>query len=71
MGFGRAGEGPLGGRCDLACSEELVHDFGAGGDHRPQFPPVDDLGGPGGGAPGEAGDLLDADPAALVNSILS
>ena len=44
-------------------SEELVHDLGAGGDHRPQFPAVDDLGGAGRGVPGQAGDLLDADPA--------
>ena len=49
VAFGRAGEGPLDGRSYLACSEELIHDLGAGGDHRPQFPAVDDLGGPGGG----------------------
>jgi len=48
---------------DLTSSEEFVHDLGAGGDHRPQFPAVDDLGCPGGGVPGEAGDLLDGHPA--------
>src|SRR5436190_9706988 len=42
--------------------EELVHDLGAGGDDGPQFPAVDDLGGPGGGVPDEAGDLFDGDP---------
>src|SRR5206468_11654473 len=31
--------------------------------HWPQFPAVHDLGGPGGGVPGQPGDLLDADPA--------
>src|SRR6185437_13899561 len=41
--------------------EELVHDLGAGGDDGPEFAAVDDLGGAGGGVPGEAGDLLDAD----------
>ena len=61
--FGLAGEGALDGRCDLAFSEELVHDLGAGGDHRPQLPAVHDLGGAGGGVPDQAGDLLDADPA--------
>src|SRR5690348_1537758 len=47
----------------LASAEELVHDLGAGGDDRPQFAAVDDLGGAGGGVPGQPGDLLDADPA--------
>ena len=61
--FGLAGEGTLDGRCDQACSEEPVHDLGACGDDRPQFPAVDDFGGAGGGVPGEAGDLLDADAA--------
>src|SRR6516164_7395098 len=54
----------VGGGCragaGLGCCEELVHDLGAGGDHRPQLAPVDDLGGAGGGVPGEPGDLLDA-----------
>jgi hypothetical protein len=50
-------------RRGLASCEELVHDLGAGGDHRPQLPAVDDLGGPGGSVPGQPGDLLDADPA--------
>src|SRR5690242_5244673 len=39
--------------------EELVHDLGAGGDHRVQFAAVDDFGGAGAGMPGQAGDLLD------------
>src|SRR6266568_9333816 len=47
----------------LGSCEELVHDLGAGGDDGPQFAAVDDLGGAGGGVPGQAGDLLDADPA--------
>src|SRR5215471_7005433 len=47
----------------LGCREELVHDFGAGGDDGPQFAAVDDLGGAGGGVPGQPGDLLDADAA--------
>jgi hypothetical protein len=29
----------------LGCGEELVHDFGAGGDDGSQFAAVDDLGG--------------------------
>ena len=41
--------------------EDLVHDFGAGGDHRAQFAAVDDFGGAGAGVPGQAGDLLDWD----------
>jgi len=45
-----------------ASSEELVHDLGAGGDHPPQLPAVQHLGCPGGGVPGQPGDLLDADP---------
>src|SRR6516164_9190750 len=57
----------VGGGCragaGLGCCEELVHDLGAGGDHRPQLAPVHDLGGAGGGVPGQPGDLLDADPA--------
>jgi len=43
--------------------EDLVHDLGARGDHRSQFPAVDNLGCPGGGVPGQPGDLLDADAA--------
>jgi hypothetical protein len=39
----------------LGSAEELVHDLRTGGDHRPQFPAVDDLGGPGGGVPGQPG----------------
>jgi hypothetical protein len=68
-GLRLAGAGPerLSGRREgPACSEELVHDQGAGGDDRPQFAAVDDLGGPGGGVPGQAGDLLDADPRWLI-----
>src|SRR6516225_12325576 len=49
----------------LGCCEEFVHDLGAGGDDGPQFAAVDDLGGAGGGVPGQAGDLLNADPAVL------
>jgi hypothetical protein len=45
------------------CCEELVHDLGADGDDGSQFAAVDDFGGAGGGVPGQAGDLLDADPA--------
>jgi hypothetical protein len=60
--LGIAGE-DLDRRCDLAFAEEFVHDLGAGGDHRSQFAAVDDLGCPGGGVPGQPGDLLDADPA--------
>ena len=56
LGSFRAGAG-------LNSREELVHDLGAGGDDGPQFAAVDDLGGAGGGVPGQAGDLLDADPA--------
>src|SRR5260370_18389616 len=47
----------------LACSEQIVHDLGAGGDDGSQFAAVDDLGGAGGGVPGQARDLLDADAA--------
>ena len=47
----------------LGSCEELVHDLGAGGDHRPQFPAVGDFGGVGGGVSDQPGDLLDADPA--------
>jgi hypothetical protein len=43
----------------LGSCEELVHDLGARGDDRPQFPAVDDLGCPGGGVSDEAGDLVD------------
>jgi hypothetical protein len=50
-------------RRGLGSCEEFVHDFGAGGDDRPQFAAVDDLGGPGGGVPGQASDFLDADAA--------
>src|SRR5215468_3311459 len=57
-----AGRGSRAGTRGLASAEELVHDLGAGGDDRPQFAAVDDLGGPGGGVSGEPGDLLDADP---------
>jgi hypothetical protein len=39
-------------------AEDLVHDLGAGGDHGPQFPAVDDLGGAGGGVPGLGGRSL-------------
>src|SRR5206468_512449 len=49
------------GRRGLGFCEELVHDLGAGGDDGPEFAAVDDLGGAGGGVPGEAGDLLDGD----------
>ena len=47
----------------LGLCEELVHDFGTGGDDGPEFAAVDDFGGAGGGVPDEAGDLLDADAA--------
>src|SRR5689334_14107256 len=39
--------------------EDLVHDLGAGRDHRAQFTAVDDFGGAGAGMPSQAGDLLD------------
>jgi hypothetical protein len=52
----------LDGRCGPASCEELVHDVGVGGAHRPQFPAVDDLGGAGGGVLDEPGDLLDDEP---------
>jgi hypothetical protein len=45
----------------LGCCEELVHDFGAGGDDGSQFAAVDGFGGAGGGVSDEAGDFLDAD----------
>jgi hypothetical protein len=45
----------------LPSPEDVVHDLGAGGDDRPQFPAVDDLGGAGGGVPGQVGDFFDAD----------
>jgi hypothetical protein len=48
---------------ELCLCEELVHDFGAGGDDGPELAAVDDFGGPGGGVPDEAGDFLDADAA--------
>src|ERR1043166_6433740 len=61
---GVCGSSAVLGRCGgLGCGEELVHDFGAGGDDGPECAAVDDLGGAGGGVPGEAGDLLDADAA--------
>ena len=41
--------------------EDLIHDLGACRDHRSQFPAVDNFGCPGGGVPGQPGDLLDAD----------
>jgi len=41
--------------------EDLIDDLGARRDHRSQFPAVDDLGCPGGGVPGQPGDLRDAD----------
>src|SRR5215467_4546681 len=43
--------------------ENLIHDFCACGDHRPQLPAVHDLGRPAGGVSDQVGDLLDADPA--------
>src|SRR5207247_2182533 len=71
-GAGKSGiQGPAAGLCGssavlgparrLGCCEELVHDLGAGGDDGPEFAAVDDLGGAGGGVPGQPGDLLDGD----------
>jgi hypothetical protein len=42
--------------------EDLVHDVGAGGDHRAQLVTVDNLGRPQAGVPGQPGDLLDGPP---------
>ncbi len=39
--------------------QDLVHEFGSGGEHGPQFPSVHNLGGAGAGVAGNAGDLLD------------
>jgi hypothetical protein len=47
----------------LGLCEQLVHDFGAGGDDGSEFAAVDDFCGAGGGVPDEAGDFLDADAA--------
>src|SRR5262245_50918192 len=47
----------------ILVSEKLVHDLGAGGDHRAEFAPVDGLGGAAGAVTGKARDLLDAHPA--------
>jgi hypothetical protein len=49
----------------LGLCEQLVHDFGAGGDDASEFAAVVDFGGAGGGMPDEAGDFLDADAAAV------
>jgi hypothetical protein len=47
----------------LASPADFIHDLGACRDHRPQLPAGHDLGCPGGGGPGQPGDLFDADPA--------
>jgi len=64
-GVGSCGAAP-GPREGLGSSEELFHDFGAGGDDGPQFAAVDDLGCPGGSVPDQPGDLLDANPWWLI-----
>jgi hypothetical protein len=61
---GCAGPGRLSGKGRGLCfCEELVHDFGAGGDDGSEFAAVDEFGGAGGGVSDEAGDFLDADAA--------
>src|SRR5215471_21168825 len=47
----------------ILVSEKLVHDLGAGGDHRAELAPVDGLGGAAGAVTGKTRDLLDAHPA--------
>src|SRR5215472_6733657 len=46
----------------ILVSEKLVHDLGAGRDHRAELAPVDGLGGAAGAVTGKARDLLDAHP---------